>query len=343
MRPPVSDARGSSDAVDVLAEADPVAAVLEAHRSGRRLLLRTGGTTGDPRVVVRTTRSWFDSFGAYTALTGVGPGAVVAVVGPMTATMNLFAGVHARWAGAQVTADLEAATHVVLTPAQLHTVLDADADAGTVPAGVVAIVAGDRLTPALASRARAAGLEVHHYYGAAELSFVAWGPHAEELSVFPGVEAIDRDGELFVRSPYVAEGVADADGWAGVGDRGRVDGPRVLVEGRPGAVTTAGATVELSSVEAALGDLGVVVVGVPHPRLGAVLVAVLPGHVAVPDARRAARHRLPATHRPRRWVHRSDLPLTRHGKIDRDALARELVADPSEEPTGPTPDLQEHP
>ena len=314
--------------VDVLAARDPVGAVLDAARAGHRLLLRTGGTTGAPRVVVRTAASWFDSFPSYGALTGIDSGAVVGVLGPLTATMNLFAGVHARWAGARVTDALDRTSHVVLTPAQLHAVLDEQA----LRPGVVVIVAGDRLTPALASRALAAGLVVHHYYGAAELSFVAWGPHAEELRLFPGVEAVDRDGELFVRSPFVAEGVADAEGWAGVGDRGRVEGQRVVVEGRPGAVTTAGETVALSTVEAALGDLGVVVVGLPHSRLGALLVGVLPTSVTVSDARRAARERLPSSHRPRRWAHRAQLPLTAHGKIDRDALVRELAADPDPNP-----------
>src|SRR5690606_5447768 len=127
---------------DVLAARDPVAAVLDAERTGRRLLLRTGGTTGVPRVVVRTAASWFDSFPAYGALTGIDSGAVVGVLGPLAATMHLFAGVHARWAGARVAADLGLATHVVLTPAQLHAVLDEKA----LRPGVVVIVAGDRMT-----------------------------------------------------------------------------------------------------------------------------------------------------------------------------------------------------
>ena len=49
-------------------------------------------------------------------------------------------------------------------------------------------VAGDRLTARLRDRARAAGAEVSHYYGAAELSFVAWGQHAGDLRPFPDVE-----------------------------------------------------------------------------------------------------------------------------------------------------------
>lgn len=322
-----------SDPLDVLGEDDPVRAVLRAERTGRRLLLRTGGTTRVPRSVTRSPASWFDSFPAYGDLAGIGPGAVVAVLGPMTATMNLFAGAQAHWAGARLTADPADASHVVATPAQLHALLDSAA----LRAGTVAIVAGDRLAPALAARARAVGVVVHHYYGAAELSFVAWGPHAGALRLFPGVEAVSRDGELFVRSPYLADGVADPAGWAGVGDRGVVDGTRVVVAGRPGAVTTAGATVGIAAVEAALSDLEVIVVGLPHPRLGTVLAGVLPPGIPIGEARRGARERLPATHRPRRWVHRGRLPLTAHGKIDRAALVRDLAAEADVE----APDQQE--
>ena len=47
--------------------------------------------------------------------------------------------------------------------------------AGGLLAGTVVVVAGDRLDPALHDEAVRAGLRVHHYYGSAELSFVAWG------------------------------------------------------------------------------------------------------------------------------------------------------------------------
>ena len=50
---------------------------------------------------------------------------------------------------------------------------------------LVVVVAGDRLAPALADRAEAAGHTVHHYYGAAQLSFVAWGRDADVAAALP--------------------------------------------------------------------------------------------------------------------------------------------------------------
>ncbi|WP_157936740.1 AMP-binding enzyme [Geodermatophilus chilensis] len=140
-------------------------------------------------------------------------------------------------------------------------------------------------------------------------------------------------------SPYLSQGYVGADGpfvrgedgFATVGDHGSLRGDLLTVAGRgTEAVVTAGVTVLVADVEhelrRATGE-EVFVVGVPHPRLGAVVAAILPdrGPGALVRVRAAAREGLPAAHRPRRWFHVSSLPLTAAGKVDRVALA-ELAA-----------------
>ena len=275
--------------------------------------------------MVRTTDSWISSFDAVSRLTGLTADSRVWVPGPLAATMNLFAAVHATVTGAELVDDLADATHAHLTPGDLARV------AGPSLSGVTVVVAGDRLSPGLHDRAVAAGATVHHYYGAAELSFVAWGAHAEDLRPFPGVEVVVRDGEIWVRSPFVCEGYAgspgplrrDGDGFATVGDRGLLADGRLVVLGRPGTVTTGGATVPLSAVEpvlraAATGE--VVVVGLPHEELGAVLAVVLTSPADHGPLLAEARRVLDGPHRPRVWFHVADLPLTAAGKVDREAL-----------------------
>ena len=80
----------------VASAADPVAAVLEAHDRDELIALQTSGTTSEPRAVVRTTSSWVDSFPHVSRLTGIDRRSRVWVPGPLTATMNLFAAVHAQ-------------------------------------------------------------------------------------------------------------------------------------------------------------------------------------------------------------------------------------------------------
>ena len=294
-------------------------AVLAAHERGARIAVATSGTTGPPGEVVRTTRSWWDSFAAYADLAGVRTGSSVWLPGPLSSTMNLFAAVHARTAGARLVADPAEADRAVLTPARLAR------DLPRLTSGTRVVVAGAALPPALADRAERGGVAVCHYYGAAELSFVAAGRDAETLGAFPGVELDVRDGAIWVRSAYVADtgpALRTCRGWSGVGDLGTLADGRLTVTGRPDAVTTAGATVRLAEVEAALlpvvaGPLACL--GVPRESVGTLLVAaVTSAHDR--DAARTAARRLPAAHRPRGWLVLDELPLTEAGKVDQDAL-----------------------
>jgi long-chain acyl-CoA synthetase len=322
--------------VDVGSAADPVAAVLSAHRAGRPVALRTSGTRGAPRAVVRTTGSWWDSFPHVARLTGLDrhsrvwlPGPLPGpLTGPLTGTLTLFAATLARAWGARVVADPGSATHAHLTPSALERALDA----GLLPPGGHVTVAGERLGVALQARAVEAGLQVGHYYGSAELSFVAWGTHQADLAPFPEVDVEVRGGELWARSPYLCQGYAgppgplrrDDLGFATVGDRGALVAGRVVVHGRGvDAVTTGASTVLVADVEGALrGALvgEVVALGVPHPTLGQLLVGVLTDPADLPRAREAARGLEPAQ-RPRRWLRAPRLPVTDGGKVDREALA----------------------
>lgn len=314
---------------------DPVAAVLSAHRTGARLALATSGTTSTTtsvsRRVVRTTQSWWATFPAYSDLTGVTRGALVWVPGPLRSTMNLFAAVHAAWAGAALVEDPAGASHACLTPAQL------ERHGQELPRGARVVVAGAPLPSQVAAEARANGLRLDRYYGAAELSFVAAARDGGELRAFPGVQIEIRDvpvaGTIWVRSPWVCDGYdgpagslrSDAAGWATVGDLGRLQHGALEVRGRPGAIITAGATVLVADVESVLTPAArgeVAVHAVLHPTLGQVVAATLTDAADRGALDRLARERLPASHRPRVWRVVPRLPLTDVGKLDRAALAR---------------------
>jgi long-chain acyl-CoA synthetase len=336
-----------TDAVALLDDADPVTAFREVARADGRLALPTSGTTGRVRTIVRTARSWTESFPVVSRLTALTGESRVWLPGPLTATMNLFAAVHADWAGASLVDSPADATHLHLTPARLDALLSTDPRL----VGRVVVVAGDALEPGLSRRAEAAGATVAHYYGAAELSFVAWGADRMSLRPFPGVEIDVRDGEIWVRSPYLASGYAggadgplrcDGSGFATVGDRGSLVADlhlagRLVVHGRPDSVTTGGATVLLADVEAALRVPGlrgqIAVIGLPHPRLGQIVAAVLTD-AADREPVGAAAAELGAG-RPRRWFVRATLPVTAAGKVDRAALVAELAG--TQEEVSPTP------
>lgn len=310
----------------VTLERDPVAAFRKAHADDVPVALPTSGTgTGTPRYVVRDTRSWVDSFRAYSERTGVGVTSVLWLPGLTASTMYLFAAVHADWAGARVTDDPRGATHAVLTPARLQRHLAQDPEAAS---GRTVVTAGDRLPAPVGAAAADADITLAHYYGAAELSFVGWGTGAEDLELFDEVEAEVRAGELWVRSPWLFRGYDGtpgrarraADGFVTVGDLARLDGTALRVTGRgEDVVVTGGATVLVADVEDALAPYtsgGLLVCGLPHDHVGEVLACVVTEAADIEALRRAARV-LPAAARPRRWAALPELPLTRSGKIDR--------------------------
>ncbi|WP_438854907.1 class I adenylate-forming enzyme family protein [Agromyces sp. M3QZ16-3] len=324
------------------ANADRIA---EDLPEGTALALTTSGSTaadGSPRVIARTVQSWLASAEPLAELAGLGPDDRIAVTGPLSVSMHLYAALHALWIGATVTDDPGTATAVHATPTRLARIVSADAAPPR-----TAIVAGAALPPRLSEQATARGIRLVEYYGAAELSFVLAARHEPSvdagLTPFPGVEVdlrpVDSGHELWARSPYLALDVVggrmrrDADGFATVGDlveRAPGGGIRVLGRG-DSAIITAGATVIAEDVEAHLAALPGVrdaaVVGEPHELLGERIVAVVelePGTrlEAVADAARAA---LSPVELPRRWF-AADLPRTASGKPARGRLREQIVA-----------------
>jgi long-chain acyl-CoA synthetase len=305
---------------------------------GTWLVAFTSGSTSTPRGVCRTRASWDASADSLAQLTGTSAGTRVLVPGPLSSTLFLHAAWHARQARARpVLGPLDTTEPwdvVHLVPAQLRALLDgcADLDRRT------AVVAGAALDPATAAVAQRRGLRVVTYYGAAELSFVAIDV-GEGLRAFPGAEVASRDGVLWVRSPFVADGYlpessvdaaeggamrGDA-GWATVGDRGAVrDDGVISVRGRgEDAVQTGGATVWVADVEHTLrgapGVRDVVVLGLAHPRLGHVVAAAVESDDEPSALSAWARTRLDPAALPRRWAVVAALQRTPAGKVDRAA------------------------
>ncbi|AEW98625.1 AMP-binding protein [Streptantibioticus cattleyicolor] len=200
---------------------------------------------------------------------------------------------------------------------------------------------------------------VTEYYGASELGFVTrreLGPLPQAArragqddepdvgTAFPGVELAVRDekgaalpaggtGTVWVRTPLACDGYLwgdggfrTEDGWATVGDLGRLgsDG-RLRLAGRGGMVITGGLNVYLAEVEQALTALpGIdqaLVTGVPDDYLGRALVAVVtgPGVAGLSQARlrELCRPSLARYKVPRRLYTLDAWPLTASGKIAR--------------------------
>ena len=323
------------------------------------MVVFSSGSTGRPRGIVRTVESWRVSVAAFTDITGITADDRVWLPGPLWSSLFLYGAFHAGAVGAQVIFrddDPSSATAMDCVPSQLPGLLRR-AQAGALPLVRRVVVAGDHCPATLREQCEVAGWRVVEYYGAAELSLVAWRDRSGPFRAFPGVETwlrrqsgVERQtgvsgrtggepGVLWARSAYLATGYLsghgqgplrrDPDGWATVQDLARAVPGGLEIVGRGSSVVTSGGhTVVVEEVERQLLGLpgvdDVAVLGVPHPQLGQVLTAVVVGSAADGTLRTAVAG-MPAPSRPRRWLHADALPRTSAGKLSRDALADLVV------------------
>ena len=322
----------------------------------------TSGSSGTPRVVLRTVASWEQSFPAVSALLHdpAVPDAerVVALPAPPSSSLTLFSVAHALSGGPRPVfpgrdRGFAEATSFHGTPQALRALLDG----GQLPRVRTALVGGSHLDKDVRAHAESRGIRVISYYGAAELSFVAVDD-GTGLRPFPGVDVEVRGGELWVRSPFAALGYLGDGGplrtdgaWATVGDLAELDADgdadgdtdadtdtrtgTLRLRGRAdGAIITASATVIPEEVEAELRQIpaiaDAVVFGFPAGGVGALVAAMLepaPGFptISMGSLRGITSARLGPAHRPRIWF-TGELPRNASGKPARAEIVRRALA-----------------
>lgn len=333
----------------------------------------TSGTSADPKLFVRGQASWATTLDRSDAAFDVRPGDVVSTPGPLDHSHYFYGALHALTRGATVDlrpvelafAPGSAATHVYLVPTLAVTLAETLGE--RVQVSVRQVISSAAAWPDPARRRLARTLPaatVNHFYGASELSFVALdssadpGPVGAAGVAFPGVEIAIRDpddgrplpdgeqGIVHVCSDMLFDGYLtddglvggpDADGWATVGDLGRLDGGRLWIAGRASdTFTSGGINVEPADVELALAALPgvreVACVGLPDDRWGAIPVVALvvdPAHPQPPTraaVRAHTRATLPQPSRPWRVFAVDALPRNRRGKLLRRELAARIAA-----------------
>ncbi|GAB3285383.1 long-chain fatty acid--CoA ligase [Parasphingorhabdus pacifica] len=310
-----------SAAVDTTGTRYPV-----GDESTRFYLPTTSGSSGRPRVLVRSRRSWLRSFEAFDI--GTGADDRVLVPGPLTSSLFLFGAVHAlhedldlhlldRWSAADAAEECRWATVLHVVPAMLSALVSRwEADAALRHGCTLRTIAcgGARVDPVLRER-------LHHvlpdcdlveYYGSAEHSVVAMH-HGEAMRPVVEVDVRDERGDslspdepgvLWARSEllfdgYLRHGELDSsetgeDGWSSVGGQAVLHHDGTLtVHGRSGSTISTGARlVTAEEVESVLrrapGVGDVIVAATPHPRLGSLVTALIEAD-GPPPALRALR------------------------------------------------------
>lgn len=316
----------------------------------------TSGSSGRPKVLIRSRDSWLRSFDALDL--GLTQQDRVLIPGPLSSSLFLFGALHAlhagadvhlldRWSAHEAATAARHATTVHLVPAMLAALLstlERDPVLRAECALRVVVCAGARVDLELEERLGKVlpGCKLVEYYGSAEHSLIAVRRGGR---LRPVVDVEVRDTELLVRSALTFDGYLDNgvlvppstdQGWSAVGDRAILHEDGSLeVLGRASAVINTGARlVGAEEVESVLrgadGVLDVLVSATPHPRFGELVTAVVEIDPAAPPSRRdlrtRARQSLESAKRPRRWLAVRGLPRTASGKPARALVAEQLRA-----------------
>lgn len=235
----------------------------------------TSGSSGAPKIIRRSHRSWIASFEVNAGLFGLSPDDTYAVLGSLEHSLSLYGCLEAVYIGANlcmlagVRADRQlkmleknCVTTLYATPTQLDNLV-AVAGVGHLSTRMRQIfIGGGAFSPALAEKCRVIfpSANLSPFYGASETSFIAMAkaetPEGSVGTAYPGVDISIRAetgqvtsgiGEIWVRSPYLfaryAEPVASdtrhQDGFVTVGEYGFLDQRgNLFIKGRKSRMVT---------------------------------------------------------------------------------------------------------
>ncbi|HET7474675.1 MAG TPA: AMP-binding protein [Dermatophilaceae bacterium] len=298
------------------------------------VLLATSGSTGAPRWVLLTAENLLASAEATHERLG-GPGRWALAL-PVDHVAGLQVLVRSVLAGLEPATELGdgRARYAALVPTQLHRLLDHSDQARALQRYDAVLVGGAAASPTLLDRARAAGIAVVTTYGMTE---TAGGCVYDGLPL-TGTQVRLDDEVIVLGGPTVALGYLDhpfprqgGTAWFRTSDLGHLEGDRLVVRGRADdVIVTGGLKVAPARVEQAiLRHLPCVsealVVGIPDPRWGHAVAAVLVTSRPLDAAAvRQALRGLVADHElPRAVVTAAGIPSLGPGKPDRQR-ARDL-------------------
>jgi long-chain acyl-CoA synthetase len=238
----------------------------------------TGGTTSDPKIILRSPESWKYSFERL----GVTSNDKVACFSDMSHSIALYAGVEAVHQGAEYYAlsdvplrewsnsisDL-ALTCLYMTPTQLRVIGSFSPPAATKIRSV--FLGGGSVDSELLATANKLfpNASIQVFYGSAETSFVTLAdettPKDSSGPAFEGVHIkIGEFGHVYVKSPMMFDGYAvppktpaqTSGDYVSVGELGHLAGGNLFLLGRSDRVVTiSDQSVSLDAIEASLLDL----------------------------------------------------------------------------------------
>lgn len=326
-----------------------VARWLDESDASDAVVVRTSGSTGDPKDVLLSSRALqWSATASLQRLGGAGSWVLALpahyVAGLQVIVRSVLAGVspvvlaeHADLPAAASRLPAGGRRYLAAVPTQLYRWMSAPADVEALRSLDAVLVGGAAADGQLLARAHSAAIKVVTTYGMSETC----GGCVYDGVALDGVDvALAESGAIRLRGPMLFDGYAGEpeltastlhDGWLQTADLGRFDAAgRLEVLGRQDdVVQSGGVSISLTAVERRVASMEAVaqcaVIAETDPEWGARLVAyVVPrDHHRVPDlasTRDSVAEVLPRSWAPQEVVVLPRLPMLESGKIDRRSL-----------------------
>lgn len=305
----------------------------------------TSGTTGTPKILWRSEQSWADFFDEQNKVFHIDKDTSMFVHGSFSFTGNMNMIIGVLWAGGTIVSTdsimdrkwiqlmrNRAVSHVYMLPTKLRMILRHYKE--TLDSVQYIIAGSQTLDQELLENLKIAFPQMQFivYYGASELNYITWCTDEEWLKhpgtvgkPFDGVQIVERDGLIYVDTPYGIEGIERP---FTVHDRGYItDEGFLMFQGRQGEVINRGGyKLYINEIEQAIQELNsvdqVVVIGIPDLLRGEEMVCyVVPKPTAPEEVVKQDIHgRLIPAERPKEIIYVSEIPLTDCAKVNKNLL-----------------------
>ncbi|MGO4888990.1 AMP-binding protein [Anaerobacillus sp. MEB173] len=322
----------------------------------------SSGSTGKPKGIIRTQRSWLDSFVCMSKSFQLSSKDIILIPGPLCYSASLISLLHMLSLGGtayvlkkfskdHVLQGLDMVTTAFMVPTMYQMIidqLDKNEDC-IVPQNLRSIItAGAKMNVQLKDKLKQYFPQVilYEYFGSAEQGFISYITNEESSEkqqtvgrLFPSTEVKIEEGAIFVRSPYTARSYWGMDdswqgNWLTVGDQGYFDSDGYLhyVGRKEQMIISGGINVYPLEIERVLEEIEGVscaaIIGLADKVWGEKIVAVIQGDKAFADKiEKECQHRFSAAKRPREFYFIDSLPKLVNGKIDRKKIKQMMEAE----------------
>jgi len=301
------------------------------------VVIGTSGTTGDAKEVALSTQAITSSARASNQFLGAKPGDTWSLLLPLTHIAAVNVVVRALELGSapidlrNLEGEYPNANFTAIVPTQLFRALNGEARLlKHLQSADSVLIGGAALSQGLRKQAEAAGIKIVTTYGMTETC----GGCVYDGQALDGVEFEVKGARVRIKGKVLATNYLNApwsldNGWFETSDLGEIVNDKLVVLGRADdVIVSGGENISLNAVENSLAvafpQLQTAAFSVEDPQWGQSLQLAVVGEITDEAIFLHLEKDLGAVAKPKSIHHLASLPLRGIGKIDREALAKEI-------------------